>query len=241
MKNKFSGIFITFLFSLMYATHPFTVGEKLIYSAGFQLLSAGQATMELELDSLHGHPYLHITSTTKTNSILDVLYKVRDRIEVWIDPEYFFLRKVVKQIREGKYRKNYTALIDNQNLTVSSDNRTISIPDNVFDPTSIIYYLRSQELKIGKQFKFYTYDNGKLKEILVNITQKEKVNVPAGNFNCYVVSPISANNKKLLKNNGHMKIWYSDDPKKLPVKIEQKTNIGTMVLKLKKVILGLSE
>ena len=33
-----------------------------------------------------------------------------------------------------------------------------------------------------------------------------------------------------------MTAWFSNDNKKIPVKIELKTNIGDMVLKLKKIV-----
>ena len=39
---------------------------------------------------------------------------------------------------------------------------------------------------------------------------------------------------KLFKHDGKMKVWYSDDARHLPVKMEQKTNVGTLILKLKK-------
>ena len=33
-----------------------------------------------------------------------------------------------------------------------------------------------------------------------------------------------------------MTVWFTDDDRKIPVKIEQRTNIGNIVLKLKKII-----
>ena len=39
-------------------------------------------------------------------------------------------------------------------------------------------------------------------------------------------------NKKLLKNDGQMKVWFTKDKKFIPIKIEQSTNVGTMVMEL---------
>ena len=74
-----------------------------------------------------------------------------------------------------------------------------------------------------------------MKKVFVNVTKKEKISVPAGTFNCYKIEPISGNNDPLFKNNGVMRIWISDDSLHLPIKIEQNTNIGTMVMKLKQI------
>ena len=67
----------------------------------------------------------------------------------------------------------------------------------------------------------------------MDITAKETIRVSAGTFNCLKVEPISPDGKPLLKNNGEMRVWLSDDNLKLPVKIEMKTNIGNMIMKLK--------
>ena len=99
-----------------------------------------------------------------------------------------------------------------------------------------IYYFRTLVLELGKKYQFYSYDNGKVKDIIIHLTKFEEVSVPAGKFKCFVISPSSINGGKLLKNNGEMKIWLSNDNKRLPVKIEQKTNIGTMVLNLRDII-----
>ena len=72
-------------------------------------------------------------------------------------------------------------------------------------------------------------------KVEVNITGKEAVQVPAGYFKCLRIEPVSADGTPLLKNNGEMRVWLSDDTHKLPVKIELKTNVGNLVMKLKEV------
>ena len=67
----------------------------------------------------------------------------------------------------------------------------------------------------------------------MDVTAKETIRGSVGTFNCLKIEPISPDGKPLLKNNGEMRVWLSDDSLKLPVKIEQKTNIGTLVMKLK--------
>ena len=74
-----------------------------------------------------------------------------------------------------------------------------------------------------------------MKEVIVDVTGKETIKVPAGTFNCFKIEPVSGDGKPLLKNNGVMRVWLSDDSLHLPIKIEQNTNIGTMVMKLKNI------
>ena len=91
------------------------------------------------------------------------------------------------------------------------------------------------------EFTRRAFDNGKLKNVLVSVKKEETISVPAGIFKCILVTLSSGDGSALLKNNGQMKIWFSADNQKIPVKIEQNTNIGTMILELKKVVIPLIE
>ena len=91
-----------------------------------------------------------------------------------------------------------------------------------------------QQLNIGNRYNFLSYGESSMKKVIIDITKKEKISVPAGTFNCYKIEPVSGDGRPLLKNNGVMRVWLSDDSLRIPIKIEQNTNIGTMVMKLKK-------
>ncbi|MBC8213566.1 MAG: DUF3108 domain-containing protein [Candidatus Marinimicrobia bacterium] len=214
---------------------PNNVGEKLIYKAGFRLFSAGKSTIELQSDTLNGELVYHLISHTETNSFLDRFYKVRDKIDIWVDTLDYTLLKVEKNIREGKYNKEHSAVFFTEDSTVFYDSKFHKLKGRVFDPFSALYFLREQNLNTGQQFQFSIYDNGKIRETVVQVIKYERVSVPAGKFQCLLVSPASADNKSLLKNKGEMRIWFSTDDKKLPVKIEIKTNIGVMKMELTKV------
>ncbi len=228
MLNK-KYIFLI-LFSSLFASN---IGEKLIYKAGFRFFSAGESTLELRADTLNGKQVYHITSQTETNSFLDKFYKVRDRIDVWVDTLDFTIFKVEKNISEGRYKKNHSAIFYIEDSTAYSDGKYLKFPQKVLDPFSALYFLREQDLSPNKQFQVSIYDNGKIRDTFVRAVKEERIAVPAGIFHCVLVSPVSTDNKSLLKNKGEMRIWFSDDGRKLPVKIEIKTNIGVMKMELK--------
>ena len=138
----------------------------------------------------------------------------------------------MQSIREGSYHRDHQSVIQGDSIAVSG-NKSRKIPGKVYDPISYVYYLRNQDLSIGNSYKFFSYDRKKIREVIVNISAKETVRVSAGTFNCLKIEPVSGDGKPLLKNNGQMRVWLSDDSVRLPVKIEQKTNIGTIVMKLK--------
>ena len=230
MNRKYQLLIL--LLAPIWSNVPNFVGEELQYAAGFRFFPAGEAILTFSLDSLNGESVYRLTTSVKTNSFLDAFYEVRDEIQSWLHTENLSLKKTIQTIREGSYHRDHQSIIQGDSIAVSG-NKIRNLPGRVYDPVSFVYYLRNQDLSLGDSYKFFSYDRKKIREVIVNITAKETVRVSAGIFNCLKIEPVSDDGKPLLKNNGQMRVWLSDDSLRLPVKIEQKTNIGTMVMKLK--------
>ncbi|MAJ44654.1 MAG: hypothetical protein CMF96_07925 [Candidatus Marinimicrobia bacterium] len=228
MRNKLFIIFLTFN---LYANENF-IGETLKYNAGFRIFSAGEAVLSFNWDTLGGDSVYFLNAEIKTNSFLDKFYKVRDRIKAWMSPHDFSLKKVEKFVSEGSYKKKHFAEIDYLKNEIKFGKKSLNIKNRVFDPLSIIYKIR-ENLVIKKYFfEVNIYDMGKIKPVKFEIDKVEWVEVPYGNFECFLISPKPINSKKLLKNEGQMKVWFTKDEKFIPIKIEQSTNVGTMVMEL---------
>ena len=231
---KIISISLILGYNLIFSKIPFKDGEKLIYDLDFRIFSAGEATFEINLDSLNGKEVYKISIKMKTNSFLDRFYKIRNNLNIWVDKFQLHLLKIDKKIREKKYKKKFSATINVSDSTAIVNDKIISLPTMVMDPTAAIYYYRTLDFKIGNKYNFTSYDSGKIKDVELIVKKDKKISVPAGNFNCFELIPSSKDGKSLFKNNGKMKIWISKDDRHLPVKIEQNTNVGKIVLNLKK-------
>ena len=231
-KIKMKLFIIIIFISSSWAQLPNFVGEKLKYSAGFRLLPAGEAILSFANDSLNGKSVFLLSTSVKTNSILDTFYEVRDETKSWLDVNDLSLINAVKKIREGNYHRDHSVFIIGDSLLIWNK-KSFPITMPVYDPIAFIYFLRNQNLSIGDSFKFLSAGEKRIREVWVNITGQETIKVPAGKFYCLKVEPMSPDGNSLLKNNGELRVWLSNDDKKLPIKIETKTNIGTMVMKLK--------
>ena len=230
MIRRFNILII--LLAKIWSNEPNFVGEELQYSAGFRFLPAGEAILSFYVDSLNGESVYKLTTSIKTNSFLDTFYEVRDEINSWLQPENLSLRKTIQKIREGNYKRDHQSMIQGDSIAISG-NTIRGIPGKVYDPIAFVYYLRNQDLNMGSSYNFLSYSRKKIREVIVNVTALETIQVSAGTFNCLKVEPIATDGIPLLKNDGQMRVWITDDHLRLPVKIEQKTNIGTMVMKLK--------
>ena len=225
-SNKLTYLLIMILLSVAW-------GEKLVYSAGFRLFDAGEAVFTSQSKILNDEPVLLITSTIKTNSFLSRFYNVHDVVKIWSNKDDFTLIKIEKNVNEGSYHLDYSAHVT-EDLKLVSAKKTIQLESKVYDPISAIFMLRKQPLTEGDSYKFTTVENGIIQKVNVMVGGIEKVSVPAGKFNTRQIIPISDDGVPLFKHDGKMKVWYSDDVRHLPVKMEQKTNVGTLILKLKK-------
>ena len=221
MKKIIFILLLTFLFP-----------EKFIYSAGFKFITVGEATIS---SSINDDNDLIINTLIASNKFLDKLYRVRDNIKLVVNPEDFSLKKIEKDILEGTWEKHYTTEIDS-NLNVITENSVMENDKILYDPIAIIYSLRNKELIIGKKFEYDILGINEIKGLITEVIGTQTVKVPAGKYKCIKVVPYSSTNEKIFKENGYMTAWFTNDDKKIPVKIELKTNIGNLVLKLKKII-----
>ncbi len=227
-------IILTLLFSLNYSQNiPFKVGEHLTYTLRFNVIKMGRGYLSVEsIDSISGVKSYHIKFRAKTSKFADKIFRVRDQIDIWINKNDLTTQKINKQINEGKYHRKYHTSIDYNNLIAITNKDTIEINGAVRDPYSLLYYFRTIPLIVGQILDFTTFDNKKLTDFQVIIDGKETVITPAGKFPCIIVKPFRAG-KTLLKNEGDMKIWFSDDELHLPVQIQIKLKFGSMLLQLK--------
>ncbi|UCH63014.1 MAG: DUF3108 domain-containing protein [Fidelibacterota bacterium] len=212
---------------------PFKVGETLIYTTGFRLFSAGTSTMEIvkqDEDSV-----LHIVSQVRTGDFFDHLYRIRDRIDLWLDSRTLELRHMLRDIYEGGYERRDTTYVDREAGLIYARRDTLTVAEPVFDPIGAIYYFRTLPLAIDDEVHLAIFDGRRLRKIAITVSGVELIKVPAGEFECLVLKPTPLDNKRLTSADGILHLWLTDDQRRIPVRIEQKASFGTIVLKLAEV------
>jgi len=214
---------------------PFKVGEKLVYTAKFNIIPSGEAFLEvLAHDTINGNGAYHARFSAQTNSTFDRLFKIRDKIDIWMDEQSLYTHQLIKTIKEGKYQKKIsTTIYYNDSLAVINSD-SVKIHGIVRDPYSLIYYLRSIPLEIDQILEFESFENKNTTQFKLSVTGTEYIFTKMGTFPCLIVRPYRKE-KSLFKNEGDMQIWFSNDDKRLPVQIQIKMKFGSMLLKLKEI------
>ncbi len=213
--------------------HPFRAGETLVYATGFRLFTAGTSTMEIV--EQEGDSVLYIVSQVRTSDFFDHLYRVRDRIDLWLDSSTLELRRMQRDIHEGGYERRDTTVVDRERGLIYARKDTLTVEWPVFDPVGIIYYLRSLPLAAGYETRLTIFDGRNLRRMAITVGGIERIKVPAGEFECLVLKPTPLDNKQLTSVGGILQLWLTADRRRIPVRIEQKAGFGTIVLKLAEV------
>jgi len=236
-KNKSGILIIVMLMCFSLKVHgnsfPFKVGETFNYKAKFNFIPAGTAKLKVvSLDTVDNIPSFHIQYSARTGSLADKLFKIRDRVDSWIDEKGLFIHRQIKTIRQGDYRKKSNTKLFYADSFAIVNNDSIPISGTVFDPYSLFYYLRTIPLILGETLNMITFDNGSFTDFQLRVDKRETISVSAGTFKCLVINPFK-DEKTLLKNEGDMTIWFNEDVSRIPIQILVKLKYGTMKLKLK--------
>lgn len=213
----------------------FNVGEKLSFDIYWEFVKVGSADLSInKILNYNNREVFEVESRVASNSIISSIYKVDNMVKSYIDAEGIYSHKLEKRLREGSYKADRLFLFDQENNIAISEDDTLEIPENCQDILSSFYYLRTLDLEVGKSYDIPNYDNGKIYYLNVKVLKRQTVRVPAGKFKCLVIEP-TLKGEGLFKNEGRMKIYLTDDERKIPVILASKVKFGDVVAKLRKI------
>ncbi|MCK4304847.1 MAG: DUF3108 domain-containing protein [Candidatus Eisenbacteria sp.] len=216
-------------------THPhlddvFVLGERLIFSVRYGPIRAGEATMSIGgIEVIDGDSCFHIVTTARSNSFFSTFYFVNDRVESFIDTRYLLSRRFEKHLIEGDYRNNTVVTMDQRNhLAIHDDGRIFEMKPRSHDLLSAFYEVRARHpMEPGDGFDLESHVDRKNYPIHVKVHRRERIKVPAGEFDCLVVEPVMRS-EGLFKHQGQLMIWLTDDRRRIPVQMKSKLPIGAI-------------
>lgn len=197
-------------------------------------LKLGEASFSVRKPSIiNGLNTYHFTFKMHTNKLGDRIYKIRNKIDVWVDKKNLNVVRQDKEINEMHKQKKTETVILNQKGIVNG--RSFVVENNVYDPYSLILILTEFDIPFNETKKFNIVDAGKSREIEIKNLGFSSFRTPYGKKQGYTLSPVK-NNQRVLKNKGDMEITYVEINKALvPAKILIKLQGGVIELRLKKI------
>lgn len=214
------------------AIQAMPVGEYLEYSVHFGKISAGRGALSLTTtDSLNGRAIYLLTSRLWTNEFFSGFYRVDDLMKSWLDCRGLFPWRYERTLREGKFKAFRKAVFDPLNQRAFEGKDTLTVPAYSQDLLSIIYYVRTLDLEVGKIIDLNSYVDKKVYPLRLTVEKKESVKVPAGKFECFLLVPGKQPGSN-VEPKGQMWIWLTTDQRRLPVRIQSRAELGSVTMAL---------
>ena len=221
------------------AERPFGTGERLDFDVYYGPLKAGSATMEVgPVSTLRGREVLRLTSTARSGRVISAFFPVRDRVHSYLDVEALRPLRFEKHLREGRYECDRVVDFYHGEGVALSGDRTIEITERTMDALSALYWVRTEPLPPGRTLWVASTSSREPYDLRVDVTHRETLRTPAGEFDCVVVEPHLARDGGIFDHKGRMWIWLTDDALHLPVQMVTEVAIGSIRAVLVDHVLG---
>ncbi len=218
---------------------PFLRKKRFNYRAekfGLRILEA-MITLE-EARSEGGKKVYVARARVETTGVTHWLFRMHSQFHSWVDARYLAPLRYVKEIHqkgifsgEKRYRSVLT-FSRGDNRVVVDGTKGVTIPPGTQDPLSFFvkYYLE-EEIEPGEEIRMSIYDGIKLRKVTFS-ARGESIETEW----CGPVDVICLESKvpfsSLGGREGIIKIWFTRDRRKVPVRIGLELPIGTVKFEL---------
>lgn len=215
----------------------FQVGEQLTYEISWLNITAGTAVMAVSDAGMDGgRSRAKLITTAQSRPAITKFFPVDNRVESIVDsatllPEHLFFKR-----REGKKKEDieYTFHQNDGKVTMvkGGATETLEMPPGTQDVISCLYFARSElSFQPGASLTMNVFHDKKNRKLDVQVEEIETVSGPWGEVEAarvLVVMPFQG----LFLNQGNIRVWFTNDERRIPVRMKAKVIIGSIVADL---------
>jgi len=219
------------------SARSFQVGEQLTYEISWLNITAGTAIMAVNDAGTDGdRPLARLVTTAQSTPFITKFFPVDNRVESIVDSTTLFPEHLFFKRREGKKKEDfdYTFHQKEGKATVIKGGATeiVQIPPGTQDVISCLYYARRElSLQPGSSLSMNVLHDKKNRKIDVQVEEIEAVSGAWGEVETarvLVVMPFQG----LFLNQGNIRVWFTTDDRRIPVRMKAKVIIGSIVADL---------
>jgi hypothetical protein len=239
---------------------PFSGGEELIYQAEFNKgllrgIDVAEFRFKAETQRVptrglsEDDPLiLRLVGDVTSKGLFPRIagFRFHEHVESTVDPDPFTVLRTSKLEEQGKRVRASEAVFDHQARRVTWTERdpnqaqpprtsALEFSEPIQDILTMIYFLRTQKLEVGKSFDVPLSDSGKVFRFAVAVVERKQLNTVLGRVSAVRIDPALFGENGLVRSRGSLSIWITEDSRRLPVKAQLKVDIGTFNIKLKRV------
>ena len=210
------------------------------YNLGFIWLNAGFVEFEVNSATYQERQVYHLDCYGASHKSYDWIFKVRDRLQTYLDKESLEPLWFYRDNFEGGYEvHNEYTFNHEENLVYSNTENsdrpfsqdTVKIPPCTFDVLSFVYYCRNLDfsnLEIGDTIPLRSILDNEIFTLYIRYLGKDEVKTKLGEkYRCIKFSALLIEGT-IFKGGEDMYVWVTDDDNRIPVLVEAKILIGSV-------------
>jgi hypothetical protein len=215
------------------------LGEQLDYTVSWaNYLVAARLLMEIkdrntffERDGIQ----LHVQAQT-VGVVRSLFIPVDDQFVSYIDPDTLLPVRFEKHLREGKRQVDAVTVFDHKEKVARlADEKQMAIDPETRDLVALFYYVRTLDLSRGKEYRFPAIFDDELFTVIVSPEQRASIKTAAGTFDAIEIALRSEKvqeRKKEISDANRVRVWLSNDEKRIPVLITARPAFGEIRVEL---------
>lgn len=196
---------------------PFGPGELLTYKVKLGIFEVGESSMRIaDIEPTRGIATYPIEWRIKGGI---PFYQVDTRFQSWVDVRRLVSLRFIQDQHEGHYTRfrEFQFYPEEQRWERVDNDEKGALPTPLpLDDLSFVYFVRSLNLEVGKEYRFDRYFQESGNPVIVRVLRRDEFTVPAGTFKTLVVQPI-IRTKGLFAEGGEAELHFTDDPRRILV------------------------
>jgi hypothetical protein len=237
---------------------PFAHGEQLVYLAEFnRALLRGINVAEFKFNAEAGplpdesrnrSSVIRLSGDVASKGLFLKLvgFRFHQHVDSIADVNPFTVLRTKKLYEQNDRSWTSEAIFDHQshkvswtmyaaNQTQGGQTTSVEFLEPVQDVLTVIYFVRTMPLEVGKTFDVPLSDAGRFYRFSIAVRERKRIRTVLGRVDAVRVEPALFGEDGLLRRRGTLSIWITDDARRLPVKAQLKVDMGTFDINLKKV------
>jgi len=219
---------------------PFSAGEVLTYDVSWaSALTAGGATLSVkDQKPSYGSDAYYIVAEGRPTPLLSKLYDLYYKADTLLDIYSLLPQRASIYSEEGKRSRLKVTTFDQAARKAHYEVQTntlvkkeLAIPAYSQDGLAALYVLRAIALKPGDKFSMPICDAGESYTVQITVGGVETVKTGIGDVRAWKITPVVPGGK--AGGATRLSLWLSDDPRRLPVRMQAQLAVGSFDLTLK--------
>lgn len=212
-------------------------GERLTYEISWLNILAGTAVMEvLDGDGSSDHSLAKFITTAQSRPAITRFFPVKNRVESDFDLPTKLPQHMIFHRHEGKKIEDIEYLFHHREGTVTAIRggvkEEVKIEPGTQDLISCLYYVRNVlPMKTGAAMSLNIHHDKKNRKVEVRVEKVETLEGVWGKAETaevLVVMPFQG----IFLNRGNIRVWFTTDERRIPVRMKAKVVIGSIVADL---------